>query len=32
MTDTYLMYSTIAIVLAIIAGFAVAILVLRKRP
>ena len=31
MTGTYIMYSTIAIVIAIIVGFAVAILVLRKR-
>ena len=31
MTDTYIMYSTVAIVIAIIAGFAVAILVLRKK-
>jgi outer membrane protein assembly factor BamB len=32
MTDTYIMYATIAIVIAIVAGFAVAILVLRKKP
>jgi outer membrane protein assembly factor BamB len=32
MTDTYIMYSTIAIVIAIVAGFAVAIVLLRKRP
>jgi outer membrane protein assembly factor BamB len=31
-TDTYIMYSTIAIVIAIVAGFAVAILLLRKKP
>lgn len=32
MTDTYIMYSAIAIIVVIIIGFAVAILVLRKRP
>jgi len=32
MTDTYIMYATIAIVIAIIAGFVVVILVLKKKP
>ena len=32
MTDTYIMYATVAIVIAIAAGFAVVIVLLRKRP